>query len=90
MDIQQFNNDVVETLCKRQIVHSDPAIMTGIPVFIGTRVPLQTLFDYIEGEDGWSEFSGDFPHLQIAALQVLETIARVMLRRGEMLNAHST
>jgi uncharacterized protein (DUF433 family) len=90
MDIQQFNSDaLVETLCKRQIVHSDPAIMTGVPVFIGTRVPLQTLFDYIEGEDGLSEFLGDFPHLQIPALQVLETIARVMLHRGEMLNARS-
>lgn len=82
MDIQQFNSDVVEKLCKRQIIDSDPAIMTGAPVFIGTRVPLQTLFDYIEGEDGLSEFSGDFPHLQIPALQVLETIARVTIERS--------
>jgi uncharacterized protein (DUF433 family) len=90
MDSQQFNSDaLLETLCNRQIVHIDPAIMTGAPVFIGTRVPLQTLFDYIEGEDGLSEFLGDFPHLQTPALQVVETIARVTIHRGEMVNARS-
>jgi uncharacterized protein (DUF433 family) len=69
--------------------HRDPAIMSGIPVFIGTRVPLQTLFDYLEGEEGLNEFTEDFPHLKIAAIQVLETIARVMLYQGEILNAGS-
>jgi uncharacterized protein (DUF433 family) len=61
----------------RQIVHSDPDIMSGIPVFIGTCVPLQTLFDYLESEEGLNEFSEDFSHLKIPAIQVLETIARV-------------
>lgn len=46
-----------------------------MPVFIGTRVPLQTLFDYLEDENGLSEFSEDFPHLKIPAIQVLESIA---------------
>jgi hypothetical protein len=31
------------------IVHSDPEIMGGTPVFVGTRVPLQNLVDYLEG-----------------------------------------
>jgi uncharacterized protein (DUF433 family) len=94
MDIQQTQSgstagSVASLLEKRSIVHRDPAIMSGIPVFIGTRVPLQTLFDYLEGEEGLSEFSEDFPHLKIPAIQVLETIARVMLYRGEILNAGS-
>jgi uncharacterized protein (DUF433 family) len=31
------------------VVHSDPEILAGTPVFVGTRVPVQTLFDYLEG-----------------------------------------
>lgn len=90
MDIQQILSDSIsQTLRERRVVHSDPDIMGGTPVFLGTRVPLQTLFDYIEGDEGLSEFLADFPHLQVPAFQVLETIARVMLYRGETLNARS-
>jgi uncharacterized protein (DUF433 family) len=90
MDIQKTLSDSLsDTLLDRQIVHIDPDIMSGIPVFVGTRVPLQTLFDYLEGEEGLNEFSEDFPHLKISAIQVLETIARIMLCRGEIINAHS-
>jgi uncharacterized protein (DUF433 family) len=88
MDMQQTISDALaETLRNRYIVHTDPDIMSGVPVFIGTRVPLQTLFDYLEDEDGLNEFAEDFPHLKIPAIQVLESIARVMLYRGEVLNA---
>jgi Protein of unknown function (DUF433). len=34
-----------------QIVHCDPDILGGTPVFVGTRVPLQSLFDHLEGGD---------------------------------------
>jgi uncharacterized protein (DUF433 family) len=66
MDIQQI-------LIDRHIVRIDPEIVGGVSVFIGTRVPLQTLFDYLEGEEGLNEFLEDFPHLRTSALQVLET-----------------
>ena len=90
MDIQKTLSDSLsDRLLDRQIVDTDPDIMSGTPVFIGTRVPLQTLFDYLEGEEGLNEFSEDFPHLKIPAIQVLETIARVMLYRGEILNVGS-
>jgi len=36
---------------KTPVVHSDPDILGGTPVFIGTRVPVQALFDYLEGGD---------------------------------------
>lgn len=90
MEIQHILSDsLFETLRERQIIHSDPDIMGGTPVFIGTRVPVQTLFDYMEGEEGLSEFLADFPHLQVQAFQALETITRVVLNRGKTLNARS-
>lgn len=54
-------------------VHSDPEVMGGTPVFVGTRVPFQTLLDYIEAGDPLSEFLEDFPtvnaELAVAALE---------------------
>lgn len=44
-----------------RIVRSDPEIMGGTPVFAGTRVPLQTLVDYLKDGQALSEFLGDFP-----------------------------
>ena len=43
------------------VVHSDPEIMHGTPVFRGTRVPLQALFDYVEAGDPLDEFLSQFP-----------------------------
>jgi len=44
-----------------QIVHSDPEIMGGTPVFVGTRVPVRTLLDYLAGGDSLEEFLDHFP-----------------------------
>jgi len=43
------------------IVHSDPEIMGGTPVFVGTRVPLQNLIDYLEGGESIEDFLDAFP-----------------------------
>lgn len=43
------------------IVHSDPEIVSGTPVFVGTRVPAQALLDYLEGGETIDEFLDDFP-----------------------------
>jgi len=45
----------------KAVVHSDPDILGGTPVFIGTRVPFQTLMDYLEAGHPLSEFLNDFP-----------------------------
>ncbi len=45
----------------RDAVHSDPKTMGGTPVFVGTRVPVQPLFDYIEGGETLDEFLHQFP-----------------------------
>ena len=54
------------------VVHSDPEIMGGTPVFRGTRVPFQTLIDYIEAGHPLADFLDDFPSVSpeqaIAAL----------------------
>lgn len=44
-----------------KIVVSDPEILAGTPVFCGTRVPVKTLTDYLEGGDTIDAFLDDFP-----------------------------
>jgi uncharacterized protein (DUF433 family) len=66
-----------DTLDRQGIIHTDPDIMSGLPVFVGTRVPLQTFFDYLEGESGLTEFLEDFPHLNQQAMKVLETTTTI-------------
>ena len=78
-----------DTLDRQGIIHTNPDIMSGIPVFVGTRVPLQTFFDYLEGESGLTEFLEDFPHLNQQAMKVLETIAKAMLDQEQKTRAHS-
>ncbi len=82
--------DIQSCLRDQQIIHSDPEIMSGTPVFVGTRVPLQSFFDYLEGEAGLTEFLEDFPHLQAQVLIVLEVIAKAMLAQERTARAHST
>jgi uncharacterized protein (DUF433 family) len=57
-----------------QIVHSQPGILGGTPVFVGTRVPVQSLFDYLEGGETLEEFLHQFPSVRreqaIAALDM--------------------
>jgi len=70
---------IEDLLYSKQIIHSDPEIMSGTPVFVGSRVPLQTFFDYLEGEESLAEFIDDFPYLQNQAIKVLENLARYMI-----------
>ena len=46
---------------KRSVIVTDPEIMGGTPVFKGTRVPLQTLVDYLEGGESIHDFLAGFP-----------------------------
>jgi uncharacterized protein (DUF433 family) len=46
---------------KERAVHSDPEIMGGELVFIGTRVPVYNLFDYLEAGDSLDDFLDQFP-----------------------------
>ena len=59
---------------KISVVHSDPDILGGVPVFVGTRVPIKTLLDYLESGDSLNEFLDHFPSVgrepAIAALEL--------------------
>lgn len=56
------------------VIHSDPDILGGTPVFVGTRVPVRTLLDSLEAGDSLNEFLEDFPSVTreqaVAALQL--------------------
>jgi uncharacterized protein (DUF433 family) len=61
-------------------IHSDPDIMSGTPVFIGTRVPLQTLLDYLEAGDPLDEFLEDFPTVsRELAINALEQAKNLLI-----------
>lgn len=58
---------------KSKFVVSDPEIMSGTPCFSGTRVPVKTIFDYLEGGETLDEFLDDFPTVcREMAIAVLE------------------
>ena len=56
------------------VVHSDRDILGGTPVFVGTRVPVRTLLDYLEADESLHDFLEDFPSVTreqaIAALEL--------------------
>ena len=64
------------------VVRCDPAVLGGTPVFAGTRVPIQSLFDYLEGGETLDEFLRQFPSVRrdqaVAALK----LARATLLAG--------
>lgn len=64
-------------------IHSNPEIMGGTPVFVGTRVPVQTLLDYLEAGDPLDEFLNDFPSVsREQAVAVLELAKEMLLARA--------
>lgn len=55
------------------VITRNPDVLGGTPVFLGTRVPFQTLLDYLEGGQTLDEFLDDFPTVaREAAVQALE------------------
>ena len=60
------------------VVHSDPEILGGTPVFVGTRVPLRNLFDYLERGHDIDEFLDAFPVSREQAIAVLENAHEVL------------
>jgi uncharacterized protein (DUF433 family) len=79
---------LIDSLKNEGIIHSDPEIMSGTPVFVGSRVPLQTFFDYLEGTEGLSEFINDFPYLEKLAIKALENVAKLVIIETRQNNAY--
>lgn len=65
-----------------QAIIRDPDVMHGTPVFFGTRVPVQTLFEYLEGGDTLESFLEGFPTVsRELAIQALEEAKHLLLAR---------
>ena len=65
-----------------QAITRDPDVMHGTPVFRGTRVPVQTLFEYLEGGDTLENFLEGFPTVRRdLAIQALEEAKHLLLAR---------
>jgi uncharacterized protein (DUF433 family) len=66
----------------QEAIVRDPEVMHGTPVFRGTRVPVQTLFDYLENGESLDEFLEGFPTVgRELAIQVLEESKALRLAR---------
>jgi uncharacterized protein (DUF433 family) len=69
-----------ELMTLNQIVHSDPEILGGTPVFVGTRVPVRILLDYLEGGEPLEEFLDNYPGVsREQAVAFIEEAGRVAL-----------
>jgi uncharacterized protein (DUF433 family) len=67
------------------LIESDKEKLGGTPVFRGTRVPIKTLFDYIEGGDSLEVFLDDFPTVERdQVLGVLELYKVKLLEEYEI------
>jgi len=66
------------------VIHCDPEILGGTPVFVGTRVPLRNLIDYLEGDYALDEFLDQFPSVSreqaIAALEAAHDVLTARAR----------
>jgi len=65
-----------------QVIHRDPDILSGTPVFVGTRVPVQSLFDYLEGGETLDQFLRQFPSVRREQALAALDLARDSLLAG--------
>ena len=62
------------------VVHIDPEILSGTPVFVGTRVPVRSLLDYLEAGESLGEFLEDFPSVtREQAVAVLQFVKQMLV-----------
>ena len=60
---------------REQIIQRDPGVLSGTPVFAGTRVPVQTLIDYLIAGDPLEEFLNGFPSVSRAQAEAFLQLA---------------
>ncbi|HEX5725608.1 MAG TPA: DUF433 domain-containing protein [Longimicrobiaceae bacterium] len=67
-------------MSEQSVVHSHPEIMSGTPVFVGTRVPVQALLDHLEEGDTIDDFLDSFPTVtREQVIAFLEQAAQALL-----------
>ena len=69
----------MKTEIETQVISRSPDVMSGAPVFAGTRVPVQTIIDYLAGGHPLDEFLDDFPTVRRdQALELLQRIKEML------------
>lgn len=67
----------------KDYINIDPAILSGIPVFKGTRVPIQSLFDHLEKGIPLEEFLDDFPTVRKEqAIALIEIAGQILTSKN--------
>jgi uncharacterized protein (DUF433 family) len=66
---------IMKTAADVQVISRSPEVMSGAAVFAGTRVPVQTIIDYLAGGHPLEEFLDDFP--TVSREQAVELLARL-------------
>lgn len=67
-------------MAQETLIQRSDDILGGTPVFAGTRVPVQTMFDYLEGSETLDEFLDDFPAVsRDHAVKILERMKETLL-----------
>jgi uncharacterized protein (DUF433 family) len=69
----------------QDLISTDPEVLGGQPVFKGTRVPIETLFDHLEANVPLAEFLEDFPTVsQAQAVALLELAQQILTSKNVM------
>ena len=77
----EFNEHTKKTV--NSLNTCNPRIMSGMPVFKNTRVPIKNLIDYLEAGDSLDEFLEDFPSVnRTQAMQALELAKEMLLTQA--------
>jgi len=67
----------------KDIINIDPEILSGQPVFTGTRVPVETLFDHLEAGVSLDEFLDDFPGVsKEQAISLLDMASKLLTSKN--------
>ena len=67
-----------------EIISRDPEVMGGTPVFAGTRVPIQALFDDLIGGESLAEFAEGYPRVGVEGAQELLRRIAELVESGEL------
>ena len=68
-----------------RVINIDSEILGGTPVFLGTRVPVKNLFDYLEEGETMEEFLEDFPSVKKEQVIRVFEISRGLIERSSQL-----
>lgn len=71
---------------EQRVINIDSEILGGTPVFLGTRVPVKNLFDYLEEGETMGEFLEDFPSVKKEQVIKLLEISRGLVERSSQLS----